>query len=74
LVQISRAFERQRGQSLLIHINADSGAAKHALCRFLASGRRAALFKNILIPTDGPELAGKAVENGVRSPRRSAPR
>jgi len=32
------------------------------------------LFKNILIPTDGPELAGKAVENGVRSPRRSAPR
>jgi nucleotide-binding universal stress UspA family protein len=27
--------------------------------------QRAAMYTNILIPTDGSELAGKAVEHGI---------
>jgi nucleotide-binding universal stress UspA family protein len=32
---------------------------------FSDSGRRKAMYKDILIPTDGSELAGKAVQHGI---------
>ena len=32
------------------------------------------MYTNILIPTDGSELAGKAVEHGIALAKRSAPK
>jgi nucleotide-binding universal stress UspA family protein len=46
-------------------IKTDASLAKAPEHEFDPAKRRKAMYKNLLIPTDGSELAGKAVQHGI---------